>query len=94
MNFKSTVMPGVRAFASTMRVKPCAERAAASRVGTLYSTPSSPTRARANWRVCPVTCQLQQRWSFDDSQDPQSRSLAALLMQAGLLLSLSRGSHF
>lgn len=94
MNFKSTVMPGVRAFASTMRVKPCAERAGASRVGTLYSAPSSQTRPRANWRVCPVTCRLQQRWSFDDSQDPQSRSLAGLLMRAGLLLSLSRDSHF
>lgn len=94
MNFTSTVMPGVRAFASTMRVKPCAERVAVSRADSLYSTPSSATRPRANWRVCPVTCRLQQRWSLDDSQDPQSRSLAGLLMRAGLLPNLSRGSHF
>lgn len=72
MNLKSTVMPGVRAFISTMRVKPCAKRVAGSRVGKLYSTPSSQAHLRTHWRVCPVSCRLQQRWTFDDSQEPHS----------------------
>lgn len=78
MKFKSTVLPGVRAFVSTMRVKPCRERPLAARSGTPFS--STPSRAQAhlrtNWRVCPITGRLQQRWSVDESQDPQSRRFA------------------
>jgi len=93
MNFKSAVMPGVRAFASTMRVKLSRERPVAARA--LYSSSPSRTQAplRANWRVCPVTGQLQQRWSMDDSQDPQSRGVAHLVQQAGLMLGLYVGAR-
>ncbi|MHC8391727.1 hypothetical protein ACYZTM_27780 [Pseudomonas sp. MDT2-39-1] len=85
MNFKTTVMPGVRAFASTMRVKLCRERLLTTRVSAPFSSPSSPAKAhpRANWRVCPMTGRLQQRWSFDDSQEPPSRRIARMF---GLIL--------
>jgi hypothetical protein len=78
MNFNTTVMPGVRAFASTMRVKPCREPTLANRTIAPFSSLSSPARAhpRANWRVCPMTGRLQQRWSLDDSQEPPSRRVA------------------
>jgi hypothetical protein len=78
MNFTTPVMPGVRAFASTMRVKPCREPTLANRAIAPFSSPSSPARAhpRANWRVCPMTGRLQQRWSLDDSQEPPSRRVA------------------
>ncbi|UWF47170.1 hypothetical protein NYP20_17640 [Pseudomonas sp. N3-W] len=95
MNFTTTVMPGVRAFASTMRVKLCRERLVSARACAPFSSPSSPAKAqpRANWRVCPVTGQLQQRWSVDDSQDPQSRSSARLFQQASLMLGLPLGAR-
>ena len=95
MNFKTTVMPGVRAFASTMRVKLCRERLPTTRLCAPFSTPSNHARAqpRANWRVCPTTGRLQQRWSFDDSQDPQRRRIARLFQQAGLMLGLPTGAR-
>jgi hypothetical protein len=95
MNFKSTVMPGVRAFASTMRVKLCRERPAMARASAPFSSPSSPAKAhlRVNWRVCPMTGQLQQRWSLDDSQDPPSWRIARLFQQAGLMLGLCLGAR-
>lgn len=95
MHFKSTVMPGVRAFASTMRVRLCRDPMPGTRPGTLYSPPtiSPKAQARATWRVCPMTGQLQQRWSFDDSQEPPSRSLARLFEQAGLMLGLYLGAR-
>ncbi|KJZ35636.1 MULTISPECIES: hypothetical protein [Pseudomonas] len=75
MNFNTTVMPGVRAFALTMRVKPCRERTTANRAIAPYCAPSSQAKAhpRANWRVCPMTGRLVQRWNLDDSQEPPSR---------------------
>jgi hypothetical protein len=81
MNFKIIVMPGVRAFASTMRVKLCHERLLTTRLSAPFSTPSSQAKAhpRANWRVCPMTGRLQQRWSFDDNQEPPSRRIARML---------------
>lgn len=95
MNFKSTVMPGVRAFASTMRVKLCRERLDMAQARAPFSSQSSPTRAhlRANWRVCPMTGRLQQRWSMDDSQDPPSRRIARLFQQASLMLGLYLGAR-
>lgn len=95
MNFKSTVMPGVRAFASTMRVKLCRERLVTAQVRAPFSSQSSPARAhlRANWRVCPMTGRLQQRWSMDDSQDPPSRRIARLFQQASLMLGLYLGAR-
>ncbi|WP_349745839.1 hypothetical protein [Pseudomonas frederiksbergensis] len=94
MNFKTTVLPGVRAFASTMRVKPCRERLPTTRLCAPFSAPSThaKVRPRANWRVCPTTGRLQQRWSFDDSQDPQSRRIARLFQQASLMLGLPIGA--
>ncbi|EJM63346.1 hypothetical protein PMI30_04324 [Pseudomonas sp. GM50] len=93
MNFKTTVMPGVRAFASTMRVKLCRERLLTTRPSAPFSAPSAHAKAqpRANWRVCPTTGRLQQRWSFDESQDPPSRRIARLFQQASLMLGLSVG---
>ena len=95
MNFNITVMPGVRAFASTMRVKSCRERVVAARANTPFSSQSSPAMAhlRANWRVCPMTGQLQQRWSLDDSQEPPSRRIARLFQQAGLMFGLFLGAR-
>jgi hypothetical protein len=95
MNFKSTVMPGVRAFASTMRVKLCRERLVTAQARAPFSSQPSPAKAhpRANWRVCPMTGQLQQRWSMDDSQDPQSRGIARLFQQASLMLGLYLGAR-
>ncbi|MFJ2683591.1 hypothetical protein ACIOYV_07605 [Pseudomonas sp. NPDC087342] len=95
MNFKSTVMPGVRAFASTMRVKSCRERLAPAVARAPFSSHSSPAKAhlRANWRVCPMTGQLQQRWSVDDNSEPPSRRIARLFQQASLMLSLALGAR-
>ncbi|EJM20459.1 hypothetical protein PMI21_01047 [Pseudomonas sp. GM18] len=94
MNFKTTVMPGVRAFASTMRVKLCRERLPTTRLCAPFSAPSTHARAhpRANWRVCPTTGRLQQRWSFDDSQEPHSRRIARLFQPASLRFGLSIGA--
>ncbi|WP_265533405.1 hypothetical protein [Pseudomonas saponiphila] len=91
MHFTSSVMPGVRAFAATMRVRLCREPKALAR-SPFSSSPTTSTALRANWRVCPLTGQLQQRWSLDDSQDPQSRG-AALLRQAGLIFGLYLGAR-
>lgn len=93
MNFKSTVMPGVRAFASTMRVKLCRERVLAAR--SPFSSPPARKQPhlRATWRVCPLSGQLQQRWSVDESQEPPSRCFAHLLQQASLLLGLYLGAR-
>lgn len=95
MNFKTTVMPGVRAFASSMRVKLCRERLLTTRASTPFSTPSAHAKAhpRANWRVCPMTGRLQQRWSFDESQDPPSRRIARLFQRANLMLGLYVGAR-
>ncbi|WP_338524960.1 hypothetical protein NUH87_04625 [Pseudomonas batumici] len=91
MTFKSAVMPGVRAFASNMRVKLSRESVKAPRGNALFATPSYKASARAcvAWRICPTTGQLQQRWNFDDSQDPQSMGLAQLSQRAGLIPNLS-----
>lgn len=90
MTFKSSVMPGVRAFASNMRVKLSREPVKSARGNALFAAPSSKASARASigWRICPTTGQLQQRWNFDDSQDPQSIGLAQLFQRAGLTLNL------
>ncbi|WP_248796314.1 hypothetical protein [Pseudomonas sp. MWU13-2105] len=88
MTFKSSVMPGVRAFASNMRVKLSREPVKPVRGNALFAAPKAPPRATVGWRICPATGQLQQRWNFDDSQDPQSPGLAQLLQRAGLTLNL------
>ena len=81
MNFTTTVMPGVRAFASNMRVKPGREPTLANGATAPFSSQSSPAKAhlRANWRVCPMTGRLQQRWSLDDSPEPPGRRIARRL---------------
>lgn len=93
MHFTSSVMPGVRAFAATMRVKLCREPKVLARSPFSRAAPPPSTALRANWRVCPMTGQLQQRWSFDNSQDPQSRGAALLLQQAGLIFGLYLGAR-
>jgi hypothetical protein len=77
MNFKTLVLPGVRAFTSSMRVKPSREPTCARPAKSPFSTPApgvTPAHRRVHWRVSPATGQLEQRWSMADAQDPQSRS--------------------
>jgi hypothetical protein len=93
MHFTSSVMPGVRAFAATMRVRLCREPKVLARSPFSCATSTPQAALRANWRVCPMTGQLQQRWSFEDSQDPQSRGAALLLQQAGLIFGLYLGAR-
>ncbi|KTC43424.1 MAG: hypothetical protein ACN6QY_16570 [Pseudomonas sp.] len=93
MIFTSSVMPGVRAFAATMRVKLRPEPKARAHSPFSCAMPAHAASLRANWRVCPATGQLQQRWSFDDSQDPQSRGAALFLQQAGLIFGLYLGAR-
>ncbi|WMN15105.1 hypothetical protein QL104_17190 [Pseudomonas piscis] len=93
MTFTSSVMPGVRAFAATMRVKLRPEPKARARSPFSRTTAACATHLRANWRVCPTSGQLQQRWSFDDSQDPQSRGAAWLFTQAALILGRYLGAR-
>lgn len=86
MTFKTFVLPGVRAFSSSMRVKLSREPAFAGRAP--FSTPVSdvkPAHRQVHWRVSPATGQLEQRWSTTETQDPQSRGFSS---RASRLLSL------
>lgn len=82
MNFKSLAMPAVRAFA---RIKLRREHAVTAR-STLFPPASSRLQPHlhAHWHVCPMSGQLQQRWSVDDSQEPPRRIFAHLMQQASL----------
>jgi len=75
MNFKSTVLPGVRAFTSTMRVKLTRDQSLHVRANSPFAahSPSAKTvlRPKVGWRISPATGQLEQRWSSADSLDPQ-----------------------
>ena len=76
MTFKTPVLPGVRAFTSSMRVKLSREPTAARSNPAPFSTPVfsvKPAHHPVHWRVSPATGRLEQRWSMDDSQEPQSR---------------------
>lgn len=76
MTFKTPVLPGVRAFTSSMRVKLSREPTAARTNPAPFSTPVSsvnPAHYPVHWRVSPATGRLEQRWGMDDSQEPQSR---------------------
>lgn len=78
MTFTTFVLPGVRAFSSSMRVKLCREPAFAGRAP--FSTPVSdvkPAHRQVHWRVSPATGQLEQRWSTTETQDPQSRGFSS-----------------
>ncbi|WP_426209997.1 hypothetical protein [Pseudomonas sp. TWR2-1-1] len=86
MTFKTFVLPGVRAFSSSMRVKLSREPAFAGRAP--FSTPVAdvkPAHRQVHWRVSPATGQLEQRWSTTETQDPQSRGFSS---RASRLLSL------
>lgn len=86
MTFKTFVLPGVRAFSSSMRVKLPREPAFAGRAP--FSTPVAdvkPAHRQVHWRVSPATGQLEQRWSTTETQDPQSRGFSS---RASRLLSL------
>ncbi|WP_347905850.1 hypothetical protein [Pseudomonas purpurea] len=92
MTFKTHVLPGVRAFASSMRVK----HDVASRARAPFSAPVpgvKPAHRQVHWRVSPATGQLEQRWSLADSQDPQSRSFFGQFARASLLPSVYTGAH-
>jgi hypothetical protein len=75
MNFKSIVLPGVRAFTSTMRVKLTRDQSLPVRANSPFAahSPSAKTvlRPKVGWRISPATGQLEQRWSSADSLDPQ-----------------------
>ena len=78
MTFKTHVLPGVRAFTSSMRVKLSREPTYARSAKSPFSIPVTgvkPAHRQVQWRVSPATGQLEQRWSMADSQDPQSRFL-------------------
>ena len=78
MTFKTHVLPGVRAFTSSMRVKLAREPGTARSARTPFSSPvfgAKPAHHQVHWRVSPATGQLEQRWSMADTQDPQSRFL-------------------
>lgn len=86
MTFKTFVLPGVRAFSSSMRVKLSREPDFAGRAP--FSTPVAdvkPAHRQVHWRVSPATGQLEQRWSTTETQDPQSRGFSS---RASRLLSL------
>ena len=78
MTFKAHVLPGVRAFTSSMRVKLSREPTHARSTQSPFRTPVPAVKTahrQVQWRVSPATGQLEQRWSMADSQDPQSRLL-------------------
>lgn len=78
MTFKTHVLPGVQAFASSMRVKLSREPTLARTTRSPFSTSvadAKPAHRQVHWRVSPATGQLEQRWSMADTQDPQSRFL-------------------
>ncbi len=81
MNFKSTLFPGVKTVTSTLRVRPPRDRVLSARKkqpNSIFSSKISELNQRTtNWRVSPVTGQLERRCSFSDSEDPQSRPSAA-----------------
>lgn len=81
MNFKSTFFPGVKIVTSTLRVRPPRDMVASARKKTSFSIFSSKiselNKRITNWRVSPVTGQLERRCSFSDSEDPQSRPFIA-----------------
>ena len=86
MTFKTFVLPGVRAFSSSMRVKLSREPAFAGRAPFfIHVADVKPAHRQVHWRVSPATGQLEQRWSTTESQDPQSRGFSS---RASRLLSL------
>ena len=77
MTFKAFVLPGVRAFTSSMRVKLAREPGTARSARTPFSSPvfgAKPAHHQVHWRVSPATGQLEQRWSMADLREPQSRA--------------------
>ena len=66
MTFKTHVLPGVRAFTSSMRVKLSREPTYARPVKSPFANPVpavKPAHRQVHWRVSPATGQLEQRWS-------------------------------
>lgn len=81
MNFKSTLFPDVKTVTSTLRVRQPRDRVLSARKkqsNSIFSSKISELNQRiTNWRVSPVTGQLERRCSFSDSEDPQSRPFVA-----------------
>ena len=83
MTFKTFVLPGVRAFSSSMRVKLCREPAFARQSPFSTAVPGAkPVHRQVHWRVSPGTGQLEQRWSINESQDPPCCGPVRLLARA------------
>jgi len=83
MSFKTTLYSGVSAFTAKMRVRPAPDRVACARNETLLSSLSPNISALqkrvTNWRVSPITGQLEQRSNFAESDEPHSRPSTLLL---------------
>jgi len=81
MNFKMTLFPDVKALTSTLRVRPSRDRTVAARKkhsNSIFSIKINELNQRVtNWRVSPVSGQLEQRCTFSDTEDPQSRTFSA-----------------
>jgi len=81
MNFKSALFPGVKTVTSGLRVRLPRDRASSARnkqTGLFFSLKINKLMQHTtNWRVSPVTGQLERRSSPSDSEDPQSRSFIA-----------------
>lgn len=81
MNFKLILFPDVNSLTATLRVRLSRDRTLAARKKhsvSIFSTKINELNQRVtNWRVSPVTGQLEQRCTFSDSDDPHSRSFFA-----------------
>lgn len=81
MNFKSALFPGVKIVTSCLRVRLPHDRVLSTRhkqTGLFFSIKINKLiQPTTNWRVSPVTGQLERRCNPSDSEDPQSRSFIA-----------------
>ncbi|TNV17335.1 hypothetical protein FH968_18255 [Buttiauxella sp. B2] len=81
MKFKSTFFPDAVSFASTLRVRPSRDRtmsACKKHTSSIFSSKINKMNQRlTSWRVSPVTGQLEQRCTFSESEEPQSRPISA-----------------
>ncbi|AVF37598.1 hypothetical protein [Rahnella sikkimica] len=77
MNFKSILNPDVKTLTSLLRVRPSRDRVLAARgkdSHSIFSYKINSMNLRVtNWRVSPVTGQLEQRCIMSESEEPQSR---------------------
>ena len=82
MNFKSTLFPGVKTMTSTLRVRPPRDRVSSARKkqqSSIFSSKISELNQRiTNWRVSPVTGQLERRCRRRPTKSPLRRLIQPL----------------